>query len=41
LLKALGVKEIVVEDLDAAVATIFDDEEAPAPEPDAAAAPPA
>jgi uncharacterized membrane protein len=36
LLKPLGVKEVVVEDLDAEVATLFEDEEAPAPEPEAA-----
>lgn len=33
LLGPLGVTEIVIEDLDASVATLFDDEEAPAPEP--------
>jgi hypothetical protein len=36
ILKALGVKEVVVEDLDAGVATLFDDEAAPVPEPSAA-----
>jgi uncharacterized membrane protein len=36
LLGPLGVKEVVVADLDAAVATLFEDEEAPEPEPAAA-----
>jgi uncharacterized membrane protein len=39
LLKTLGATEVVVEDLDTNVAGLFDDEEAPTPEPDAAATP--
>jgi uncharacterized membrane protein len=41
LLKVLDVGEVVVEDLDAGVATLFEDEVAPAPEPEPAAAVPA
>jgi uncharacterized membrane protein len=39
LLKTLGATEVVVENLDTNVAGLFDDEEAPTPEPDAAATP--
>jgi len=37
LLKPLGVKSMVVEDLDTSVATLFEDESEPEPEPEAAA----
>jgi YihY family inner membrane protein len=37
LLEALEAKEVVVEDVDAGVATLFDDESEPAPEPEPAA----
>jgi len=37
LLKALGAQEVVVEGVDTSVASLFDNEEAPIPEPDPAA----
>jgi uncharacterized membrane protein len=37
LLEPLGAKQVVVEDLDSSVATVFDDEAAPPPEPEPAA----
>src|SRR5215510_7003453 len=40
LLEALDSKEVVVEDLDAGVATLFDEESEPAPEPEPAATAP-
>jgi uncharacterized membrane protein len=39
LVKPLEALEVVVEDLDASVATLFDDDEAPEPEPEPAATP--
>jgi uncharacterized membrane protein len=39
ILNALGVKEVITQDLDAEIATLFEGEEAPAPEPEAAATP--
>ena len=40
LVNALGAKEVVVEDVDASVADIFADDEAPSPEPEPAATTP-
>jgi uncharacterized membrane protein len=39
LLKSLDVKDVVVEDIDSSVATLFDQEAEPAPEPEPAATP--
>jgi hypothetical protein len=39
LLRTLGAKEVVVEDVDTNVASLFVDEEAPTPEPEPAATP--
>jgi hypothetical protein len=38
LLKTLGAKELVSEELDSSVAALFDQDEAPAPEPEEAPA---
>jgi hypothetical protein len=41
LLKTLGAKELVSEDLESSVAALFDQDEEPAPEPEETPAPPA